>query len=1804
MTDNTKWVGDIAPDKLDLLIRRLQQKKTPAAPAGRIERRPRTGESVPLAFGQQQLWFLEQMDPGTPVYNLPAAIRGAGVLHPAVLERCLAEIERRHEILRTGFGLVDGAPVQIPRPFVSEPAVPRLPLVDLSGLAAAVREAESARLARAEARRPFDLAAGRPVRATLLRLAPAEHLLLLTQHHIASDVWSVGLLVRELGTLYPAFAAGQPSPLPEPEVQFADFADWQREHYRGATLDALVGWWKERLGDRPTGYELPADRPRPAVQTFRGAAERIELDAGAAEALRRLAAAEGTTLFNALLAVGSAVLARWTGRDDVIVGTAAASRPDRAVENLIGLFLDTIVLRTDLGGAASFREALARTRETTLGAFAHPIPFRLLVEALQPERDLSRSPLFQIFFSLQTVGLPALELPGLTLTPQEIHPGTTQFDLGFYLTDAAAGVTGWIEYNADLYAPETIRRLARSFATLAAAAAAAPDRPLADLPVATSEDLAALDAWSRRRPEVLAAPALLHELFRAQVARTPNAVAAVHRHQSWTFQDLDAASDAVAAELLALGLQPGDRAGLCAERSLPMLAGLLGILKVGAAYVPLDPAYPEARLQRMLDDAAVQALVVFGDRARQVAVGRAGVVGLEGKDQKVTKDNNDPTLSLLSLKSFGSLAFSPELPAYVIYTSGSTGTPKGVVLSHRNVTGFFAAMDEILDTERPGVWLAVTSISFDISVLELLWTLTRGYKVVLQDEAATSVVASRPVAARPLDFSLFYFADAGDDPQDKYRLLLEGAKLADARGFHALWTPERHFHTFGGLYPNPAVAGAAVAAVTRRLGIRAGSVVLPLHDPVRVAEDWAVVDNLSGGRAGISFASGWHSGDFVFAPDAFDDRHEIMYRGIETVRSLWRGEALTRRAAHGEEMAVRIQPRPLQEELPVWVTAFASPVTFRRAGEIGAGILTHLLDQTLEDVAEKIRLYREAWRAAGHPGTGTVTLMIHTFVAEDDATARAVVRAPFTEYLRSAVGLVTRMAKSFGLGEGGDLTPEDLEAVLAHAFDRYFETAGLFGSPATCRKTLDRLRDAGIDEIGCLIDFGVPCDTALEGLRRLADLREALAAEAAVGEADFSIPAQIARHGVTHLQCTPSLAGLLAADPATLGALGSLRALLLGGEALPVPLARTLRGSVRGEVLDVYGPTEATIWSTAESLGAVEERVPVGRPLANNTVRLLDAHLRQVPPGMPGEVWLGGDGVAAGYWRRPDLTAERFLPDPFASAPGARMYRTGDLGRWKIQGAEAVLDVLGRTDHQVKVRGHRIELGEVEAALRAHPGVREAAVTVREDQPGDHRLVGYVVPAGGAVVPLVPVGVLPEGRPQVILPNGMPVACVTEFQVLAGYQEIFDDEIYLRHGVTLPENAVVFDVGANLGFFSLFVHQRAKNPRIWAFEPFPPTFDALTANLRLYGLDVHLLNRGVADRPGQTEFTFYPNAPGLSGRFAGTPEDLAENRSLVLDWLERVGAGIAAGEIDEVIQDHLRTETFPIELVTLSDVIREHGIDRIDLLKVDAEKSEALILAGLRDEDWPKVRQVVLEVHDDVLLAEVSAVLHRHGFTVAVDDFAVSEAREAREGQAGREAVRVTMVYATRPDAVEAPPPPLSASTLRRWLAERLPEPWLPAAFVLLEALPLTGSGKVDRRALPAPGLGRPVLEAAYVAPRSSTEQAIADVWREVLGREKVGIHDNFFEVGGSSLLLVRIHARLREVLGREVTMVQLFRHPTVQALARFLETAERESRALADAEVRAERRAGAVQQSAAVDRQRQFLEEQRRRKDAARRRP
>ncbi len=887
----------------------------------------------------------------------------------------------------------------------------------------------------------------------------------------------------------------------------------------------------------------------------------------------------------------------------------------------------------------------------------------------------------------------------------------------------------WLFDAAKLSAAQ-VAQLQQQWLALSQAAAAAPERAIAELPLmdATLQQRVLHD-WNAVRadgqPE-----ACVHHLFEAQAARVPQRTALVAHGIEISYAELDQRANRVAAQLVALGVGPDVLIGLCLPRGIELLVGLLAIHKAGGAYVPLDPAYPRDRIAYMLGDA--KAAVLITDREHGAHLQAQHVLLIEDALQAPSSDARIDG------------GAKPEHLAYVIYTSGSTGKPKGVMVEHRNVVNFFAGMDQHLDADFAGTWLAVTSLSFDISVLELCWTLARGYTVVVASEdqklGAGGGTQRGAHASRKLDFSLFYFsADENEGGQDKYRLLLEGAKYADKNGFSAVWTPERHFHAFGGLYPNPAVAGAAVAAVTEHVGIRAGSVVLPLHHPARVAEEWSVVDNISKGRVGISFASGWQPNDFALMPGNFADNKNVMLRNIEVVRKLWRGESVAFDGPLGKPVELRTLPRPVQKELPYWVTSAGNPQTFIDAGRIGANVLTHLLGQSVEELAEKIAAYRKAYKDAGHEGEGFVSLMLHSFVGPDMAAVRATVKQPLIAYLKTSLHLVKQYAWSFPAfkrREGMDakdqgsidlqsLSPEEMDALLEHSFERYFEDSGLFGTPESCLAMIDRIKAVGVDDVACLIDFGIASDTVLAHLPHLNALREQ---SMPAVTSDASLADLMQRHRVTHLQCTPSMARMLAADDAARAGLSKLHCMMVGGEAFPPTLARDLAGLVQGKVMNMYGPTETTIWSAVHTVGRDASGViPLGLPLANQQVHILDSRLQPLPPGVPGELAIGGAGVVRGYFQRPELTAERFVRNT-VSQHGGRLYRTGDLARWRQNGdGSGVLEFLGRLDHQVKVRGYRIELGEIEAALAEQPGVAQAVVMAREDQPGDARLVAYLV---------------------------------------------------------------------------------------------------------------------------------------------------------------------------------------------------------------------------------------------------------------------------------------------------------------------------------------------------------------------------------------------------------------------------------------------------------------------------------------------
>ncbi|MEQ9399188.1 MAG: LLM class flavin-dependent oxidoreductase [Longimicrobiales bacterium] len=964
----------------------------------------------------------------------------------------------------------------------------------------------------------------------------------------------------------------------------------------------------------------------------------------------------------------------------------------------------------------------------------------------------------------------------------------------------------------------------------------------------------------------------VHQLFEAQVDRTPDATAVVFRGDRLTYRELDERANQLAHWLRARDVGPDDLVGVHVSRSTELLVATLGVLKAGAAYVPLDPEFPADRIAFMIEDSGAPVVVTEAAQASSVEQLAPSVVRIDDDWEEIGRESIDRP----------SATATPDNLAYAIYTSGSTGRPKGVLVEHRNVASFFAGMDPVIEHDRPGTWLAVTSLSFDISVLELFWTLARGFTVVVHAEdhaSATGATRVDPaVAARPMDFGLFMWGnDDGPGPQ-KYRLMMEAARYFDENDFDSVWTPERHFHAFGGPFPNPSVTGAALAAVTRNVSIRSGSCVSPLHHPIRIAEEWAVVDNLSDGRVGLSFAAGWQPNDFILRPESFGRAKEVMLEQIDVVRRLWRGEAVEFPSPTGKTVEVVSLPRPVQPELPFWVTTAGNPESYRAAGALGANVLTHLLGQSLDEVGEKIAIYRKAREDAGlDPAKGVVTLMLHTFVGHDDDEVRELVRGPMKDYLAASMKLVLGFAWSFPAFKrpgGADARPEDVDLaslspeendiILDFAFERYFETSGLFGTPETCLRMVNSCKAIGVDEIACLLDYGVDTDRALESLPLLKTVRDAANRPPAAGgqeAADTSLAAQIERHGVTHLQCTPSMARLILADPPAREALGRVEHLMIGGEALPPALARELIQVSGTSLTNMYGPTETTIWSSTHRVAADAAEIPIGRPIANTRMYVLDRYRQPLPPGVPGDLFIGGPGVTRGYHRREELTSERFVPDPFVE-DGGRMYATGDLAAFRSDG---VIDFLGRVDHQVKIRGYRIELGEIEAALEERADVLSAAVIVREDTPGDQRLVAYVV-----------------------------------------------------------------------------------------------------------------ADEGVADAQ---------------------------------------------------LRDHLR---------------------------------------------------------------------------------------------------------------------------------ERLPEYMVPGIYVPLDRMPLTPNGKIDRRALPEPrAVQRASGEAVYTAPSNELEAAIARAWQETLGIERVGVSENFFDIGGHSLLVVQLHRKLTEAIPQTLSLVDLYRFPTIRALTDHLGEAD-----------------------------------------------
>jgi amino acid adenylation domain-containing protein len=957
---------EIAKRKTEIISLLQEAKQAKVSEQLVIQPVPRDCE-LPLSFAQQRLWFVQQLSPDNDSYNMLEALRLDGALNIVALEQSLNELVRRHEILRTTFPTVDGKPIQKIAPATTL----NLSIHDLQGLSADEQTAQIRQFAESQASAPFNLAFGPLVQFTLLQLSPKEYVLLLKMHHIIYDGWSLNIFFVELSQLYAAFIQGLPNSLPELSIQYADFAFWQRQWLTGEVLERQVNYWQKQLAGVPPVLELPTDKPRPPIQTFQGAAKSLVLDRELTQRLQHLSQQSDATLFMTLLAAFLVLISRYTGQPDIIVGSPIANRNSPQIEQLMGFFANTLALRGNLSNNPSFAEFLAQVRQTTLSAYAHQdLPFEMLVEKLQPERNLSRNPLVQVMFSLQNAPQCSGNLSGLNIQNMPLPIGVrARFDLEVNYWEVPGGLEGVWCYKTDLLEADTITRLAQHFQTLLQAIVANPQARISELPLLSpAQRHQLLVEWNDTQTDY-SHDKCIHQLFEEEVERNPDAVAVVFKDEQLTYYELNCRANQLAHYLRSLGVGADELVGICLERSINMIVGLLGILKAGGAYVPLDPEYPQERLNFMLEDTGLSVVLTqeklidkLSDRLRGGFGDSPEETLRERKADVICLDSNWDIINQQTKQNPTTSTQADNL-AYVIYTSGSTGQPKGVAVDHRAVNRLVINTNYI-DIKATDVIAQASNYAFDAATFEIWGALVHGARLV---------GVSKELALSPQDFAAF-----------------------------------------------------------------------------------------------------------------------MRSQGISVL----------------------------------------------------------------------------------------------------------------------------------------------------------FLTTALFN--------------------------------------------------------------QIAQE-------VPS-------------AFNSLRHLLFGGEAVdPKWVKEVLKNGAPQRLLHVYGPTENTTFSSWYLVQDVPEdatTIPIGRAIANTQVYILDAYLQPVPIGVPGELHIGGAGLARDYLNRPELTNEKFIPKPF-EAGGSRLYKTGDLARYLPDGN---IEYLGRIDNQVKIRGFRIELGEIEAVLSQHKDLQVACVIVREDSPGEKRLVAYVVP--------------------------------------------------------------------------------------------------------------------------------------------------------------------------------------------------------------------------------------------------------------------------------------------------------------------------------------------------------------------------------------------------------------------------------------------------------------------------------------------
>lgn len=1261
--------------------------------------RDKSVTQVPLSFSQRRIWFVEEMEEFTAQFAMPVVFDFQGKLDINLTKKALETIIERHEVLRCQYGK-DGFGEPIQRILTN-------PVIDFEHMRVLGVEQVNLEVQRV-INKPFDLDKGNLLKARIFNTTDTAGTLLLVVHHIAADGISLNILVREFIDYYHQLAASLTLSQQRLELQYSDYAIWQRHGLADGVLQPQIQYWQQQLKDMPILHGLPLDFARPTQAGFIGAVECASLPKSVVGQIKALSIEHKMSTYVVLLSAFAVILGRFSYREDVVIGTPFANRVKPELEPLIGLFVNNVVIRAQLEPHLSFLMMLNAMKQRVLLAEENSdLPFEILVENLNPVRSSAYSPLFQIFFTMNKLDSFQISIPNVEFKPKILEEKPIRYDLTLAATESDSGISLSFEYNKDLFAQSTIQHLANSYIEFLKNALVSLDSPVNDISCVSKQEKAMLVQFGQSEHVLPQTTGSLSECLELALSEASNKVVLTCANGQYTGEELLEQVSLRANYLIISGVKVGDRVAMAMDRNMDMVSWLLAILKAGACYVPLDRSIPANRIEYILQDANIRFVVSDGS--------------ISVLDKFVELSNlyvQSDKLTAIARNNYA-LRPAPSSLAYIIYTSGTTGTPKGIKVSHQNVCHFLQAMEPLIvpSIKPESLWLSMTPLAFDISVLEIFGSLLFGINLfVAPDQRVTHETVDESMA-----FSLFFFGCASENSSENiYDLMLASSEYADQHGYSAVWTPERHFAEFGGLFPNPALTSAALAMRTKHLHVRAGSCVLPLNNPLKLAEDWAVVDNLSNGRAGVSFASGWHPADFVLQPDSFENRHRIMFDSIETFKSLWRGESISLKDPFGKQVVTKVFPKPIQTNIPMWLTAAGNPKTFEDAGRLGVNILTHLLGQTITELKEKIDIYRRAWRQAGHIGSGQVSLMIHTFIGDSESKVLSVAKEPFKSYLSSSLSLLEQVKNElFKHGQQNEIEQDDL---LNMAFERYAKSAALLGTVDSCTHIVQNLARAGVDEVACLIDFGIENSEVLASLKNLTLLKNRF------NQAKQSALTDLLKDKyVTHVQCTPSMATLLLADPKVKEKLDNLKQLFVGGEVLTPEMAGALLAIDNVELFNMYGPTEATVWSTCSSITAGQP-ITIGRPLAHATAFVVDQGRRLSPPGAIGELLLSGKCISQGYVSATPEQLDRFIENPITGVE--QSYLTGDLVRFNSKGE---LQFLGRTDDQIKLRGFRIELAEIDSHIESHDEIKQCACALVGDSAENHKVVAFYTSSSDVV---------------------------------------------------------------------------------------------------------------------------------------------------------------------------------------------------------------------------------------------------------------------------------------------------------------------------------------------------------------------------------------------------------------------------------------------------------------------------------------